>query len=96
MMAEGRMGYSPSEGDLEGFEACNEGGEFGEGLFSRAADADKQGVPTRRPYDSGDLHQVNHGVCEENEVHPGAADTLVVLTHEHLQTLLQLVKRLNL
>ena len=88
--------YSPGEGDLEGFEAGDEGGEFGKGLFAGAADADEQGVPARRPDDPGDLHQVDHGVGEEDEVHAGAPDTLVVLTHEHLQALLQLVKRLNL
>jgi len=36
-----------------------------------------------------DLYDVDHGVLEEDEVHRRAADRLVVLAHEHLESRVQ-------
>ena len=46
--------------------------------------------------DARDLQQVGHGVLEEDEVHAGAANALVVLLQEEEKALLQLLKALNL
>ena len=86
----------PGECDLEHLVASNEGGELGEGLFARPAHPHQQGVTPRGADDARDPHQVHHGVLKEHEVHPRASDTLVVLRHEHLQPLFQLVEVGNL
>ena len=48
---------------------CDEGGQFGEGLFSGAADTDKHQISTRVSDHARNLDEVDDGVREEHEVH---------------------------
>lgn len=64
-----KMSFQPCEGDLEGLVSGNEGGQLGKGLFPRAAHSDQQGVTPGGADDAGHLHQMYHGVLEEDQVH---------------------------
>ena len=74
----------PCEGDLEGLVSGNEGGQLGEGLFPGAAHSHQQGVTPGGADDAGHLHQMYHGILEEDQVHAWPSDALVVLLEEHL------------
>lgn len=54
---------------MEGLVSGNEGGQLGEGLFPGAAHSHQQGVPAGGADDAGHLHQMYHGVLEEDQVH---------------------------
>ena len=86
----------PCECDLEEAVAGDERGQFGERLFARSAHAHQQGVSAGRTDNPRNLHQVYHGVLEEDEVHGPTADRVVVLIHEEQQTIFQLLERADL
>jgi len=74
----------PGQGDLECFVAGNEGRQASQRLLAGSAYANQEGVASGHADYPRDFHEVDHGVLEEDEIHSGSTNTLVVLSHEHL------------
>ena len=60
-----KMFHQPGEGDLESFISCYEWSQFCEWLFSWPSYSYEQSIASRSADNTGDLDQVDHGICEE-------------------------------
>ena len=81
--------------DLEGLVSRDEGGEFCQTLLSTASHPDQHGVAPWVSDDPRYLDQVDDRVREEDQVHVGAPEDVVVLLQEDLQPLLDALEVLD-
>ena len=63
--------------------------------ITRSTDTDEHHVSSRIPDDPGNLDEVDDRVREEDQVHVGASDDVVVLVQEVFQSLLQRFERFD-